>query len=66
MPDSENIALKDIDFEWMYKTYYLALCRYAAGIVKQKEEAECIVSDFFTTLWEKRETIHVETVAKQA
>ncbi|MCL2738532.1 MAG: RNA polymerase sigma-70 factor [Bacteroidales bacterium] len=59
MPDPANIALKDIDFEWMHKAYYSALCRYAERIVKQKEEAECIVSDFFTTLWIDRENKHI-------
>jgi RNA polymerase sigma-70 factor (ECF subfamily) len=55
-----QIALKDTDFEWTYKTCYHALCRYAEGIIKQKEEAEDVVGDLFLMLWENRENIHIE------
>ena len=54
-----NIALKDIDFESMYRAYYSALCRYAEGIVKQKEDAEDIVNDIFMTLWGNRENMYI-------
>jgi len=58
-PDSVNIVFKDIDFERMHRAYYLPLCSYAKGFVKQKEESEDIVSEFFTTLAEKKDNIFI-------
>ncbi len=54
-----NISLIDMDFEWIYKVYFLVLCRYAEGLVKPKEEAEDIVSNLFLVLWENRESIQI-------
>ncbi len=59
IPDPVNIALKDMDFEWIYKVYFLALCRYSEGLVKPKEEAEDIVSNLFLVLWENRGNIQI-------
>ena len=67
MPDPANIAVKELKngnektFEWIFKTYYRALCFYAEGLVGEKEAAEEIVSDFFLKLWENRETINIKT-----
>src|SRR5215510_12616899 len=59
VPDPVNITLKDIDLGLIHKSYYLALSRYSERIVKQKEEAEDIVGEFFLILWENRENIHI-------
>jgi len=48
-------------FEWIFKTYYRALCFYAEGMVGEKEAAEEIVSEFFLKLWENHEKIHITT-----
>jgi len=67
MPDPANIAVKELKngnektFEWIFKTYYRALCFYAEGLIGEKEAAEEIVSDFFLKLWENRETINITT-----
>ena len=67
MPDSTNIALIELKngnnetFELIFKTYYRNLCFYAEGMVKVKEVAEDIVSDFFMKLWENRESITITT-----
>ena len=58
--DFSNIALQSIDFVGLYKTYYQPLCRFAKKIVDQDDEVDDIVSDFFVTLWEKRDTIHIK------
>jgi len=55
--DPANIAVKDINFKLMNKTYFHPLCNYAKRFVNQ--EAEDIVQDIFTILWEKRETIYI-------
>jgi len=64
---SVNITVKELKngniktFEWIFKTYYRALCFYAEGIVGEIEAAEEIVSDFFLKLWENREIICITT-----
>lgn len=52
-----NIAVKDIDFELMSKTYFLPLCRYAEQFVNQY--AEDMVQDVFRIMWEKRHTMPI-------
>ena len=67
MPNNDSIAVKELKngnhktFEWIFKTYYRALCFYAEGIAGEKEAAEEIVSDFFLKLWENREMIYITT-----
>ena len=67
MPDSISIAIKELKkgnrktFEWIFKTYYRALCFYAEGIVGEIEAAEDIVSNFFLKLWENHEIIYITT-----
>ena len=54
-----NVALKDVDFERMYSTFFQALCRYAKGIVENVDDAKDIVSNFFLRLLENKERISI-------
>jgi len=51
-------------FETIFHTYYVALCNHAFTFVKNKQLAEDIVSDVFTKIWEKRDSINIETSLK--
>ena len=44
-----------IDFESIYTLYYSKLKRYVLNYVLDENDAEDIVHDIFTELWEKRE-----------
>ena len=65
--ETRQEELKSLDretFERIYKTYYRPLCLHAQKIVGCEEDAEDIVQDFFTNLWEKRKNIDIDTSLK--
>lgn len=47
---------KDIDFENIYVSYYSKMKRFAKEYVLLDEDAENIVQDIFTDLWERWDT----------
>jgi RNA polymerase sigma-70 factor, ECF subfamily len=51
-------------FEMIFKTYYQPLCRYAYSFLQDKEEAEEVVQASFITVWEKRNSLAIETSLK--
>lgn len=51
-------------FEMIFKAYYQPLCRYAYSFLEDKEEAEEVVQSAFITVWEKRNTLHIQTSFK--
>lgn len=51
-------------FEQVFREYYKALCGYATKFLKEKEGAEEIVQDIFFKLWEKRETLEINSSLK--
>ena len=51
-------------FEMIFKTYYQPLCRYAYSFLQDKEEAEEVVQASFINVWEKRNSIAIETSLK--
>lgn len=60
-------ALKEGDetaFEMIFKTYYEPLCNYAFTFILDRDEAEEIVQATFLNVWEKKETIAIETSLK--
>ena len=57
----ELTKINNETFEWIFKTYYRALCFHSEGIIGEKEASEEIVSDFFLNLWENRESITITT-----
>jgi RNA polymerase sigma-70 factor (ECF subfamily) len=46
-------------FEQVFRFYYAPLCRYAVGIVTEKEEAEEIVQQVFLRVWERRAELNI-------
>lgn len=52
------------DFEVLFKQYYAALVVYARRFVNSTDLAREIVQDFFVRLYEKRETLTIDTSVK--
>jgi RNA polymerase sigma-70 factor (ECF subfamily) len=51
-------------FESIYNAYFPILYNYVVQIVKDRTEAEDIVSDVFLKLWEEKDTITFQTSVK--
>lgn len=51
-------------FEQLFRSYYKALCLFAASILRSPEDGEEIVQDLFFQLWEKREQLQINTSLK--
>lgn len=49
------------DIEQLFKTHYEQLHRYAFTVLKNTEEAKDIVQAVFLNLWEKRESLNINT-----
>jgi RNA polymerase sigma-70 factor, ECF subfamily len=52
------LAIREGDdkaYEYVFKTYYEDLARYAFSILKKSEESEDLVQQVFVNFWEKRE-----------
>lgn len=48
----------------MFKSYYKMLCSYANQIVADSENSEEIVQEMFFRLWQKKESLFIETSLK--
>jgi RNA polymerase sigma-70 factor, ECF subfamily len=48
-------------FEYVFKTYFEQLYRYAQEILKDSSQAEDVVADLFVRIWEDRKKINVHT-----
>lgn len=48
------------DFEVLFKTYYVPLCRFAFSIVRNSDQAEEIVQEFFYSYWKNRKNIGIK------
>lgn len=55
-----NVAV----FEELYRRYYVFLCLIAEHIIRNPSDAEEIVSDVFTKVWNLRGTIDITTSVK--
>lgn len=51
-------------FEMLFRTYYQSLCNYAYTFVRDREEAEEVVQNVFTNVWEKRDNLSIHTGVK--
>jgi len=48
-------------FEMIFNTYWEELFTYAARVLESQEDAQDIVQDLFTSLWERRDTLCLDT-----
>ena len=51
-------------FEMLFKTYYRPLCVYAYSFLNDKSEAEEVVQSAFLSIWDKRNSIEIQTSTK--
>jgi len=61
------IGIKNGDksaFESLFKLYYSSLCAYANNYVKDVDVSEEIVQELFFQIWQKRETLNIQTSFK--
>jgi len=54
----------EVVFEKVFKQYYSRLCNYASGILNDTDEAEEVVQQTMINLWEKRNTLEINTSFK--
>lgn len=60
-------AVKQSDYACygrLFERYYSRLCRYAYGLLLDKEDAEDVVQELFLTLWKNREKIEIKENAE--
>ncbi len=48
-------------FEYVFKTYYYPLCKYAEEILRDPDQAEDLVETLFIVIWEERKKINIHT-----
>lgn len=63
-PSNTHTLVDEHSFEAVFKTYFKALHAYAMGILKESETAEEIVQSVFLKLWEKRDTLEINSSLK--
>jgi RNA polymerase sigma-70 factor (ECF subfamily) len=67
-PEDEIVSLLQkgnvYAYELIFRRYYVSLCGFAARFVRVPEAAEEIVQNVFLKLWEKRETVSIDTSLK--
>lgn len=51
-------------FKTLFEKYYSSLCLFARQYLKESEAAEEAVQDMFVKIWEKRQSLHIETSVK--
>jgi RNA polymerase sigma-70 factor (ECF subfamily) len=65
-PKNEHGLVKELSkgnllaFNALYKEYSVRLYRFAFGYLKSKEEAEELVQEVFTIIWDKRKELRAE------
>lgn len=63
-PENQYQHYDDHAFEKLFKDHFRALHAYAHVILKDEDDAEEIVQNMFLKLWEKRDSLQVQTSAK--
>jgi RNA polymerase sigma-70 factor, ECF subfamily len=67
MENLEKRILKELKygskkaFEYVFKTYYDPLCRYAEEILKDRNQSEDVVETLFIIIWEERKKLDIHT-----
>ena len=52
-------------FKALFQKYYSAMCHFAFQFLQDSEMAEETVQEFFVRIWEKRESLNIETSVRQ-
>jgi RNA polymerase sigma-70 factor (family 1) len=52
------------EFEFIFRQYYQGLCRYVGNWIQDPDESEEIVQNVFVKLWEKHQSIQIDTSIK--
>jgi RNA polymerase sigma-70 factor (ECF subfamily) len=52
------------EIEQLFKEHYEALFRYAFSILKNEEDAKDVLQIVFINLWERRDTLHINSSPK--
>jgi RNA polymerase sigma-70 factor (family 1) len=68
-PEEKSLIRKLISgdeeaFTAIFKKYFTGLCLYAEHYVKDKQNAEEIVEDFFCHLWDNCQNLHIHSLLK--
>lgn len=51
-------------FETLFNTYWESLYQYTASVLSCEADAQDLVQDLFTDLWERRDTLHFNSHAR--
>ncbi|MDO9614094.1 MAG: sigma-70 family RNA polymerase sigma factor, partial [Bacteroidota bacterium] len=51
-------------FNDLFRKYYSSMCHFARQFLNDSEMAEETVQDMFVRIWEKRESLNIETSVK--
>ncbi|UTW61907.1 RNA polymerase sigma-70 factor [bacterium SCSIO 12741] len=49
-------------FESVFRDYYSRLCGFAYSLIQDYDQSEEVVQDFFTDLWNKRESLEIRNL----
>lgn len=63
-PSNTHALVEEQSFEIAFKAFFKGLHSYAQAILKEPETAEEIVQSVFLKLWEKRETLDINSSLK--
>ena len=55
----------ELAFKALFQKYYAAMCHFAFQFLQDNEMAEETVQELFVRLWEKRESLNIETSVSQ-
>ena len=55
----------ELAFKALFQKYYSAMCHFAFQFLQDSEMAEETVQEFFVRLWEKRQSLNIETAVSQ-
>lgn len=61
---NEALLITEKSYKDFFTSHYTPLCTLIFRIVKNKDQTEDIVQEVFITLWEKRDSITIETSLK--
>lgn len=51
-------------FDYFFDKYYQGLCVYAFKVLHSRDKAEDVVQEFFVKIWDKRESLKIESSVK--